>query len=72
MQSRGQVTAGLEAGHWHEHPADDGRPPALLGTSREEVAERIREALGAYAEEMTALGRSLPDPVATSETIHAV
>lgn len=42
-----------------------------LGTSREEVAERIREALGAYVQEMAALGRSLPDPVATSETIHA-
>ena len=42
-----------------------------LGGSRAEVSERIREAVGAYAEEMAVLGRSLPEPVATSETIQA-
>jgi predicted RNase H-like HicB family nuclease len=42
-----------------------------LGTTRSEVAGRIREALDAYAEEMARLGRSLPDPVASTETIHA-
>jgi hypothetical protein len=42
-----------------------------LGTARSEVSERICEALGAYAEEIAALGQSLADPVATSETIQA-
>jgi predicted RNase H-like HicB family nuclease len=42
-----------------------------LGRSREEVADRIREAVDAYAEEMTALGQALPAPVATAETIEA-
>ena len=42
-----------------------------LGTSRDEVSARIREALAAYAEEMAALGQSLPEPVAVSETIQA-
>ena len=42
-----------------------------LGTSRDQVSQRIREALGAYTEEMVALGHSLPEPVAISETIQA-
>ena len=42
-----------------------------LGSSRDEVADRIREALDAYAREMAALGRPLPEPVATAETIQA-
>ena len=42
-----------------------------LGTTREEVADRIREAVGAYAQEMAALGQPLPKPVATTETIGA-
>ena len=42
-----------------------------LGGSREEVANRIREALDAYAQEMAALGQPLPKPVATTETIPA-
>jgi predicted RNase H-like HicB family nuclease len=42
-----------------------------LSATRNEVSERIREALGAYAEEIAALGQSLPDPVAKSETIQA-
>jgi predicted RNase H-like HicB family nuclease len=41
-----------------------------LGPTRDEVAGRIREALDAYVEEMAKLGRSLPDPVASTETIH--
>ena len=42
-----------------------------LGTSREEVADRILEALDAYAREMVELGRPLPEPFATAETIQA-
>lgn len=42
-----------------------------LGTTRDEVSERIREAVGAYATEMAALGQRLPDPVASSGTIQA-
>lgn len=42
-----------------------------LGTTRDEVSLRIREALDAYALEMAALGQALPDPIATSETIQA-
>ncbi len=42
-----------------------------LGTTRDEVSERIREALDAYAQEMASLGEALPKPVATSETIQA-
>ncbi len=42
-----------------------------LGASREEVADRIQEALDAYAEEMASLGRGLPEPVAASGTVQA-
>ena len=42
-----------------------------LGTSRDEVAARIQEALDAYVEEMTTLGQRLPDPVAATGTIEA-
>ena len=42
-----------------------------LGTTRDEVSERIREALDAYAREIAAIGEDLPEPVATSETIQA-
>ena len=35
-----------------------------LGSSREEVAAGIQEALDAYAEEMRGLGQPLPAPVA--------
>lgn len=42
-----------------------------LGSTREEVAERIREAVDAYAQEMAALELPLPKPVATTETIQA-
>jgi predicted RNase H-like HicB family nuclease len=42
-----------------------------LGTSRAEVAERIQEALDAYAGEMRRLGQSLPEPVHASGTASA-
>jgi len=42
-----------------------------LGTSRDEVSDRIREAVDAYAAEMAALGQRLPDPVAAVGTIRA-
>ena len=42
-----------------------------LGVTRDEVAERIQEALNAYAQEMATLGESLPEPVAASGTIEA-
>ncbi len=42
-----------------------------LGATRDEVGERIREALDAYAQEIDAIGEALPEPVATSETINA-
>lgn len=43
-----------------------------LGATRDEVSERIQEAVGAYAHEMSTLGQSLPDPVAATATIKAV
>ena len=42
-----------------------------IGQTKEETATRVREAVGAYADEMAALGRSLPPPVATAGTIEA-
>jgi predicted RNase H-like HicB family nuclease len=42
-----------------------------LGTTREEVSDRIREAVAVYAEEMADLGRPLPEPVAATGTIRA-
>jgi predicted RNase H-like HicB family nuclease len=42
-----------------------------LGATRDEVADGIREAVDAYAEEMAALGEPLPQPVATAGTIQA-
>ncbi|MCA1704854.1 MAG: type II toxin-antitoxin system HicB family antitoxin [Actinobacteria bacterium] len=42
-----------------------------LGTTRDEVSYRIREAVDAYAKEMAALGQSLPDPVAATGTVQA-
>ena len=43
-----------------------------LGMTRDEVSERIQEALDAYAEERAALGQALPDPVAATGTVQAV
>jgi predicted RNase H-like HicB family nuclease len=40
-----------------------------LGKTRDEAAERIREALGAYAEELRAQGRPLPAPLHAAGTI---
>ncbi len=42
-----------------------------LGATREEVSDLIREAVDAYSQEMAALGRRLPDPVAATGTIQA-
>jgi predicted RNase H-like HicB family nuclease len=41
-----------------------------LGASRAEVGQRIREALAAYADEMRELGRPLPAPTASVETVN--
>jgi predicted RNase H-like HicB family nuclease len=42
-----------------------------LGSTREEVAAGIQEALDAYAEEMRTLGQPLPAPVAVTGTVAA-
>ena len=42
-----------------------------LGSTREEVAAGIREAVDAYVQEITALGLRLPEPVAATGTIEA-
>jgi predicted RNase H-like HicB family nuclease len=42
-----------------------------LGATRDEVSDRIREAVGAYAQEMAALGQPLPHPVAATGSIWA-
>jgi predicted RNase H-like HicB family nuclease len=42
-----------------------------LGSSRQEVADRIQEALVAYAEELAQLGQALPEPVAATGTVQA-
>lgn len=42
-----------------------------LGDSRSEVAERIQEALEAYADEMRSLGRELPRPLHAAGTARA-
>jgi predicted RNase H-like HicB family nuclease len=42
-----------------------------LGSTRDEVSERIHKAVDAYAQEMAALGQPLPDPVAAAGTIQA-
>jgi predicted RNase H-like HicB family nuclease len=60
--------------------ADDGGWGAYLpdlpgvvaiGTTREEVAERIQEALSAYAEDLQQRGVTLPTPHHTTGTIAA-
>jgi predicted RNase H-like HicB family nuclease len=42
-----------------------------LGATRESVAERIREALDVYTEEMAELGQQLPAPTASADIIQA-
>jgi len=44
---------------------------AALGTTRDEVSDRIREAVDAYAQEMATLGRPLPEPATATGTIQA-
>ncbi len=59
-----------EDGGWGAYLPDLAGVVAL-GAIRDEVADRIQEALDAYAEEMASLGRSLPEPVAASGTVQA-
>ena len=40
-----------------------------LGRSQDEAAKRMREALGAYVEEMATLGQALPAPIAVAEKV---
>ncbi len=42
-----------------------------LGVNREEVAERIREALAAYAKDLQERGRALPSPHHSAGTVAA-
>jgi predicted RNase H-like HicB family nuclease len=42
-----------------------------LGATRDEVSERINEAVEAYSQEMAALGKPLPEPVAATGKIQA-
>jgi predicted RNase H-like HicB family nuclease len=42
-----------------------------LGTTRSEVAERIREALAAYASDARDRGESLPEPHHVADTVAA-
>jgi predicted RNase H-like HicB family nuclease len=59
-----------EDGGWGAYLPDLAGVVAL-GASRDEVADRVQEALDAYAEEMSSLGRRLPEPVAASGTVQA-
>ncbi len=59
-----------EDGGWGAYLPDLPGVVALGGT-RDEVAGRIREALGVYVEEMSELGQSLPAPTTTAETVQA-
>ena len=59
-----------EDGGWGAYLPDLAGVVAL-GASRDEVADRIQEALDAFAEEMSSLRRRLPDPVAASGTVQA-
>lgn len=40
-----------------------------LGTTRDEAADRIREAMNAYVEQLRAEGRELPAPLHAAGTI---
>jgi predicted RNase H-like HicB family nuclease len=42
-----------------------------LGTTRPEAAERIREALAAYASDLRGRGESLPEPHHVADTVAA-
>ncbi len=57
-----------DAGGWGAYLPD--LPGVIaLGATRDEVSDRIREAVGAYAEEIAMLGQHLPDPVVAAGTI---
>lgn len=59
-----------EDGGWGAYLPD--RPGVVArGTTRDEVARGIKEALDAYAEEMGTQGLRLPKPVAATGTIQA-
>lgn len=57
-----------DAGGWGAYLPDLPGVVAL-GATRDEVSDRIGEAIGAYGEEMAALGRRLPDSVLAAGTI---
>ena len=59
-----------EDGGWGAYLPDLAGVVAL-GASRDEVADRIQEALDAYAEGLARLGQRLPEPVAASGTVQA-
>ncbi|HEX8066482.1 MAG TPA: type II toxin-antitoxin system HicB family antitoxin [Thermoleophilaceae bacterium] len=59
-----------EDGSWGAYLPDLPGVVALGGT-RDEVADRIQEALTAYAEELRAAGRPLPDPLHASGVVQA-
>jgi predicted RNase H-like HicB family nuclease len=60
---------GEDGGWWACLPDLPG--VVALGSGRREVAARIQEALDAFASEIAALGRRLPEPVAATGTIGA-
>lgn len=64
------VSERAEDGGWGAYLPDLPGVVAL-GTSREEVASRIQEAVDAHAREQAALGRPLPNPLAATGTIEA-
>lgn len=60
-----------EAGGWGAYLPDLPGVVAL-GATRDEVSDRIREAVSAYAKEIAVLGQHLPIPVAATGTIQVV
>jgi predicted RNase H-like HicB family nuclease/predicted RNA binding protein YcfA (HicA-like mRNA interferase family) len=60
-----------EDGGWGAYVPDLPGVVALAGT-RDEVSDRIHEAVNAYVREMADLGKPLPEPVAAAGTIQAV
>jgi predicted RNase H-like HicB family nuclease len=64
------VSERAEDGGWGAYLPDLPGVVAL-GSSREEVASRIQEAVDAYAREQSALGRPLPKPIAAAGTVEA-
>lgn len=59
-----------EEGEWGAYLPDLPGVVAL-GSTREEVATKIREAVEVYSHELAELGRPLPEPVAATGTIEA-